>query len=285
MEESEVMNACWCWQCNAYRECLGEETGGAQEEVVCAECGTSFVERCRRIGGRHEGMGNVMDVGVRESTRGNVSVRGAQNETMQANNTSESENGNGIREETIINAGGARRRQQQPIITTREVSVASLRDNIRDVVQPGSTVSVHMFTAQMGANGVPVPGTESTLFNSGPDMTIGSLEEFVRQLSFLESSSRTVTHGASAAVVESLPKKTITEACQKGDCCICMSDFEVGDEVVSMPCGHSYHDACLKEWLKTHNSCPVCRDKVPTDEDVEGNVDPSERSVYASDAE
>lgn len=143
-----------------------------------------------------------------------------------------------------------------------------------------ASVSVQLFTAEVGADGVPVPvpGTQSAVFNAGSEMGITSLEDFVRQLSFLESNSRITNRAASKVVVESLPKKTITESCQKGECCVCMSDFETGDEVISMPCGHSFHDACIKQWLNTNRTCPVCRDKLPTDADVERNVDPNEGS-------
>ena len=26
-----------------------------------------------------------------------------------------------------------------------------------------------------------------------------------------------------------------------------------------MPCGHRFHEKCLLQWLRSHNTCPVCR--------------------------
>ena len=49
----------------------------------------------------------------------------------------------------------------------------------------------------------------------------------------------------------------------------CREDLVVGDEVQIMPCndGHVFHPPCLKPWLQEHNSCPVCRHELPTDDD------------------
>ena len=46
------------------------------------------------------------------------------------------------------------------------------------------------------------------------------------------------------------------------NCCICQSEIELGKETVLLPCGHMYHWDCCLEWLKTNNTCPMCRFEV-----------------------
>lgn len=41
-------------------------------------------------------------------------------------------------------------------------------------------------------------------------------------------------------------------------CVICCEDFEQAD-VMSLPCGHSFHTPCINNWLARHRTCPHCR--------------------------
>lgn len=79
---------------------------------------------------------------------------------------------------------------------------------------------------------------------------------------------------ASKKVVEKLPViKLEDEAMLKSktgeegaECCICKEKLRVGDEMQEMPCKHLFHPLCLKPWLDEHNSCPICRHELPTDD-------------------
>lgn len=42
-------------------------------------------------------------------------------------------------------------------------------------------------------------------------------------------------------------------------CVICQTDYEDGEEVGTVDCGHEYHSECIKKWLLTKNTCPVCK--------------------------
>ncbi|KAG6533841.1 hypothetical protein ZIOFF_007719 [Zingiber officinale] len=69
---------------------------------------------------------------------------------------------------------------------------------------------------------------------------------------------------ASTAAVVGL--QMVTTTAEDTSCSICLEDFEVMTKALAMPYGHSFHEGCLKEWLRRRNSCPLCRFSLPTAE-------------------
>lgn len=45
------------------------------------------------------------------------------------------------------------------------------------------------------------------------------------------------------------------------DCPICLTAFDMGDMLISLPCDkrHSFHASCIRLWLTRQNSCPLCQ--------------------------
>ena len=52
----------------------------------------------------------------------------------------------------------------------------------------------------------------------------------------------------------------------ENSCAVCKDEFEIGQELLLMPCKHYFHNDCLLPWLNERNSCPVCRYELPTDD-------------------
>ncbi|KAJ7554023.1 hypothetical protein O6H91_06G123000 [Diphasiastrum complanatum] len=42
-------------------------------------------------------------------------------------------------------------------------------------------------------------------------------------------------------------------------CCVCQEEYQEGEELGGLECGHNYHAACIKQWLVQKNLCPVCK--------------------------
>ncbi|GMH03910.1 hypothetical protein Nepgr_005749 [Nepenthes gracilis] len=94
------------------------------------------------------------------------------------------------------------------------------------------------------------------------------LEQLIQQLAENDP-NRYGTPPASKSSVEALPIITVTKELLQSDssqCAVCKDEFDLGAEAKQMPCKHVYHSDCILPWLELHNSCPVCRFELPTDD-------------------
>jgi hypothetical protein len=41
-------------------------------------------------------------------------------------------------------------------------------------------------------------------------------------------------------------------------CSICLND-DNNNDMVKLPCGHEFHNTCIKSWSHIKNTCPNCR--------------------------
>eukprot|EP00252_Welwitschia_mirabilis_P026239 TRINITY_DN851_c0_g1_i2.p1 TRINITY_DN851_c0_g1~~TRINITY_DN851_c0_g1_i2.p1 ORF type:complete len:469 (+),score=91.04 TRINITY_DN851_c0_g1_i2:133-1539(+) len=73
---------------------------------------------------------------------------------------------------------------------------------------------------------------------------------------------------AAASAIENLPLIIIdnSHADESPACAICKDSLEDGNEANQLPCLHLYHPDCILPWLRTRNSCPICRYELPTDD-------------------
>lgn len=76
---------------------------------------------------------------------------------------------------------------------------------------------------------------------------------------------------ASKQVVANLPVTTVTDEFLRklgadAECAICREVLVVDDKMQELPCKHMFHPPCLKPWLDEHNSCPICRHELLTDD-------------------
>uniref|UniRef100_J3LI17 RING-type domain-containing protein n=2 Tax=Oryza brachyantha TaxID=4533 RepID=J3LI17_ORYBR len=92
------------------------------------------------------------------------------------------------------------------------------------------------------------------------------LDEIHRQPASLSLSM--VSAQAPESVVNSLPCKSYkkqTAQCSDDmeQCHICLTEYEDGDQIRSLPCKHEFHLQCVDKWLKeVHRVCPLCRGDV-----------------------
>jgi E3 ubiquitin-protein ligase RNF115/126 len=85
---------------------------------------------------------------------------------------------------------------------------------------------------------------------------------------------------ASIKVVAELPRYKV---CEKGqECAICMDSLQLDDIAIRLKCDHPYHEKCLLDWLGMHNTCPVCRYELVTDDKDYENRKNQSRNIMRS---
>mmetsp|Transcript_40065 Transcript_40065/g.89915 ORF Transcript_40065/g.89915 Transcript_40065/m.89915 type:complete len:491 (-) Transcript_40065:75-1547(-) len=81
-------------------------------------------------------------------------------------------------------------------------------------------------------------------------------------------------------VRDALPRVVVTKEdlldSTNSKCSVCLEDYAPGIHATRMLCGHLFCTSCIRDWLRSANSCPVCRYELKTD-DEEYEVGRNER--------
>ncbi|KAL4382894.1 hypothetical protein GQ457_15G004860 [Hibiscus cannabinus] len=86
---------------------------------------------------------------------------------------------------------------------------------------------------------------------------------------------------ASKASMEAMPSVEIGENEDgDGECVVCLGEWRPKEFAKEMPCKHKFHGECIEKWLKIHGSCPVCRHKMPVDDEEMGRKRGEEREIW-----
>ncbi|PQE31393.1 RING finger protein [Rutstroemia sp. NJR-2017a WRK4] len=127
--------------------------------------------------------------------------------------------------------------------------------------------------AGMGAAGL--PGLLASIFNPANAIhgdAVYSQEALDRIMSQLmeQHQSSNAPGPAPPDAIAALPKKKLDEKMlgpeHTGECSVCMDDVHLNDEVVVLPCNHWFHETCASAWLSEHNTCPICRKGITSEE-------------------
>jgi hypothetical protein len=81
-----------------------------------------------------------------------------------------------------------------------------------------------------------------------------------------DPSNGVILHPASDATLKSLPVKKYAEVKTEDGvhCVVCREEFKDQQLIIQLPCKHFFcEDGCTIQWLKQHDTCPVCRARVP----------------------
>ncbi|ESQ30446.1 hypothetical protein EUTSA_v10011690mg [Eutrema salsugineum] len=139
--------------------------------------------------------------------------------------------------------------------------VRFIHNHLQQLQSSGINVQL-LFENQLSDLANPLPGNHGDYFFGR------GLEDLIQQLAE-DDPNRYGTPPASKSAIDALPTVKVTKdilQSEMNQCAVCMDEFEDGVDAKEMPCKHLYHHDCLLPWLQLHNSCPVCRHELPTDD-------------------
>mmetsp|Transcript_29423 Transcript_29423/g.46732 ORF Transcript_29423/g.46732 Transcript_29423/m.46732 type:complete len:428 (+) Transcript_29423:46-1329(+) len=99
------------------------------------------------------------------------------------------------------------------------------------------------------------------LLNLFPSMPRGADEEIIQRLPTDTFQRKEEEQNQSENVVNGRDhsKKNKESNNDMNKCCICLEQFENGDEIRRLPCLHIFHKEEIDKWLRSNRVCPICR--------------------------
>ncbi|XP_054816374.1 E3 ubiquitin-protein ligase RDUF1-like [Prosopis cineraria] len=221
----------WCYRCTRF-----VRLSHAQDHIACPCCRSGFLE----------------EIPINPSPSSSMSIF-----------TLEPQNSFNLRRQ------GFRRRRRNagshssfnPVIALRGPAHGGVAEESGDREGSGSFQLYYDDNDGSGLQPLP-PNMSEFLLGSGFDQVL-------EQISQIENNGlgRLGNLPASKMAIGSMPTIEIGEQHVSTDihCAICKEAFELGSKASEMPCKHIYHSDCIVPWLSMCNSCPVCRNELPSD--------------------
>lgn len=103
---------------------------------------------------------------------------------------------------------------------------------------------------------------------AGKAATAGAAAASSSNSSSSSSSSASTAAAPAHAAAAPVRLRVSLQRARKGaaeECLICCDTFAAGHTVITLPCQHVMHEACVLPWLQRRNTCPCCRLALPLD--------------------
>ncbi|CAD6257975.1 unnamed protein product [Miscanthus lutarioriparius] len=135
---------------------------------------------------------------------------------------------------------------------------------------------IHVLTGPMARMVQPIPASSSIhpydhLFDDYLfDDDLFDDDDYLAAAPAHRSSSSKRSRVAATSEEAILSPQEVTGRSRSGsgeECAVCLQDFRADEMLRAMPCSHAFHQHCISEWLRRNVVCPLCRRRLPDEED------------------
>jgi hypothetical protein len=85
------------------------------------------------------------------------------------------------------------------------------------------------------------------------------VESVVEVILFVHAGTNEVIFHVMTSPLSPLPEPLLKRIIftEDADCAICLAHHD--RSASELPCGHSFHPACIAQWIQIKRTCPICR--------------------------
>ena len=258
----------WCFSCN--KECkIIKVIEDGDEVYQCSTCKNAFVEEMEEINNEAQSQNQqsqTQNNQTQSNTRINITINNNNNinNNNRANNTSQISNQNnpgqyqyGMNNTLLFLPSTVNyvTMNENNLIPSMMNSIGSIFSNI--------SPEINNFFNSFNMNN----GLISFLNNHNNDFQFNNLVNIMMSFD-LGSNNRHPP--ASDKAIKELKKIEVNDNNLSNykniTCNICLENFEVGNILRILECNHEFHENCIITWLKSNNTCPICRHELESND-------------------
>ena len=244
----------WCFSCN--KECQIIKTIEEGDEVyLCSLCKNSFVEEIEDNNNQTQAPQNQPQ--IQSNRRINITINNNNYQTSINNNRNHQDQYKYGMDNTFLFLPSTVNYVQ----TNDDDIYPNIVDSVLSIISPGVNTLINSLNLNDTYNNL-----VSFLNNHNNDFQFNNLVNILMSMDMGSNSHPP----ASERAINNLKKIEVNENninnYKNITCNICLDNFEIGNTLRILECNHEFHEECILTWLKSNNTCPICRHELESND-------------------
>ena len=244
----------WCFSCN--KECqIIKSIEEGDEVYLCSLCKNSFVEEIEDNNKQTQAPQNQPQ--IQSNRRINITINNNNYQTSINNNRNHQDQYKYGMDNTFLFLPSTVNYVQ----TNDDDIYPNIVDSVLSLISPGVNTLINSLNLNDTYNNL-----VSFLNNHNNDFQFNNLVNILMSMDMGSNSHPP----ASERAINNLKKIEVNENninnYKNITCNICLDNFEIGNLLRILECNHEFHENCIITWLKSNNTCPVCRHELESND-------------------
>ena len=244
----------WCFSCN--KECqIIKSIEEGDEVYLCSLCKNSFVEEIEDNNNQTQAPQNQPQ--IQSNRRINITINNNNYQTSINNNRNHQDQYKYGMDNTFLFLPSTVNYVQ----TNDDDIYPNIVDSVLSLISPGVNTLINSLNLNDTYNNL-----VSFLNNHNNDFQFNNLVNILMSMDMGSNSHPP----ASERAINNLKKIEVNENninnYKNITCNICLDNFEIGNTLRILECNHEFHEECILTWLKSNNTCPICRHELESND-------------------